>query len=203
MSNSTQYENIDEHRLDSDYLYRFQYLAKGINFTAKDVEVIQSHREFLTKSIVTGVSDVLTSALKYSPTRKILLSRIEGYTYTEEFTSDIDELTLESEVIVARIKMYCRAMVYIICGKWDEDHVLDLAKQNGKGWGNPNVPIDPIHDLTSLGIMLNRLYSDIMDNESIPRDELKQLTLALNKIGIIHADITNYAEINKNNVCYL
>jgi hypothetical protein len=193
-SKPTVAEFIDEERIDTDYRYRYRYLSKAINFTSQDVEIIQRHKEFIAESVTIGVREIVETTLKFSPTRKLHLARIEHFKYKKEFVSDPDELTMESEQVVARIELYTKFLKYAYCGIWDDFHAESLVSVCAKGWGNKSVPVASIYDTISLSNMLLRIQTNFLENETIPKDEQKRLLLAFHKIGMLYADIVSYAE---------
>lgn len=72
-------QQIDEHQLESDSVYRFQYLSEFIGFTSDDATAIQSVAMFLGPMIPELVDRTYQKLLSYDATARHFLPRQAGY----------------------------------------------------------------------------------------------------------------------------
>jgi hypothetical protein len=174
-------EVIDEHKLDTDSLYRLKYVSNFIGFDESDVQVLRENIDLLVDSAELVYTTVMTSVLKYDVTKKFLLARFHGY--DGPLVNDLDEVTIDSDIVVARINRYRQHVLQIKAATWNEEFVMAVIKNvgNGSAWGNEQLDIDPVHNHCTGAIMRDE-YTKVVLTSDLDADTKIRLVLALSKI---------------------
>src|SRR5215510_11796474 len=111
-------KRIDERRLETDTLYRFEYLSEFVGFNGDDIAVIHGaavHLEPLVPVLVDAVYDKLFS---YDATKRHFVPRQSGY--AGPVPESIESLTQEHEMIQFRKSHLTRYLVSLVTRPYDD-----------------------------------------------------------------------------------
>jgi hypothetical protein len=180
---------VDEERLDREVHYRFQFVAQFVNFGTDDIAVIHQHKDFLITQIPEMVTQVQRKLLSFDSSRKLLMGRIEGY--TGELESDPYEIDMNSQVVLARHKIFSQVFTDFLLSKFDEDFMnKKLSKVLVKKWGNRYVDITVTHN-SACYVGCQLIMQELVLKSDIRIEEKHKLLIAVNKALSIYAHLTD------------
>jgi hypothetical protein len=168
-------ENIDEERLEVDLKYRYEYITKFVGFGANDISILQEHKEFLTEIIPKVVYAVTEKRMLFDVTKKLLLGRIYGY--KGELQTDIDEMDMNSEIIVARLAGFTRVVTTLLSAPWDEVFVTKvLPVILVWRWGNKLIEVALVHNNVSFSLLQDQFFEHIMSSNLEKKSKFSEIS---------------------------
>jgi hypothetical protein len=143
----------------------------------------------LANVIENAVFQVFTKVLEDDSSKKVLMSRFHGY--DGPLVTDIDEMNIESEIIVHRMRRYREGLISIFKGSWSDDFVCTLALLFKKGWGNEVDDSHDIHNSTFSQNLRNELTRIILvsNEDNMHYEEQIKLVLTISKVISVLTDL--------------
>jgi hypothetical protein len=178
---------VDEDKLDTDAAYRSKYFAKCTDFSTNEIQFLQQHASDLFPLIESSVATAFDRALNDDSAKRFLMSRIPGY--EGPIVSDIDELSMHSPIMIARVKMFSGGLYRIFCSSWDDNFIRTLAERQkrGQNWGNESTDTHPIYNECFQYNLRTELTKCVLECSSL-NDRIR-LVLAINKVLSILYDM--------------
>ncbi|KAF9897861.1 hypothetical protein BX616_004859 [Lobosporangium transversale] len=120
-------EHIERSQLYNDPVYRFQYVAKFMDFGQEDIDAIKGAAE-LIKPLVPAVVDAVYRKLhQFDITWSVMAKRHEGYVPKDaKVIEDVAELTENAEQIKFRKDMLSRYFAKLLENPYDEKMIKYL-----------------------------------------------------------------------------
>jgi hypothetical protein len=184
-------KHINEHRLQKDLGYRFQYLAEFMDFTPEDVQAIHALAPQLAPLVDGLVDAVYVKLFGYDATKRHFVPRQTGY--EGPAPASLEALTLDHEQIKFRKSHLATYLKRLVTGEYDAKMVnyLDFV---GKihtpraGSKELNVPLVQMNAL--MGFVADALLATIL---SLPVDANTQQrsVRAFNKLLWLQNDLIN------------
>lgn len=182
-------KHIDEQRLETDVVYRFNYLREFIEFTDEDIETILSARPVLAPCVNDLVNAVYEKLFGFDATKRHFLKRQFGY--EGPTPSSIEDLRLNHEMIGFRKEHLAGYLTRLINGPYDANLItyLDFT-------GNMHTPAIGCVDLAVPLVQMNALLGFLADAISkaifgfaITEDTKAKMVRAFNKLLWIQNDL--------------
>ncbi|KAK9696828.1 hypothetical protein K7432_012265 [Basidiobolus ranarum] len=176
-------EHIDRNLVHTDPVYRFQYVAKFVDFTDKDVEAIKSVAELLAPLGSVLVDAVYDKLHKFDITWQSMAKRHEGF--SGEVVEDVNSLAVDSSQIKFRKDMLTRYIGRLLTNPYDERMIkyLDwVAKIHTDIPGKKSkINVEYIHISALLGFVESTLIWAI-STLKLEREHELSVILAFNKV---------------------
>ncbi|KAG0363133.1 Protoglobin-domain-containing protein [Gamsiella multidivaricata] len=113
-------EHIDRAQLYKDPVYRFQYVAKFMDFGDEDVAAIKGAAELIKPLVPTVVNAVYKKLHTFDITWDVMAKRHEGFTPTKSVIENSSELDENAEQIKFRKDMLSRYFAKLLENPYDE-----------------------------------------------------------------------------------
>ncbi|ORY02018.1 hypothetical protein K493DRAFT_312201 [Basidiobolus meristosporus CBS 931.73] len=176
-------EHVDRELLHTDPIYRFQYVAKFVDFSDKDVEAIKSVAEQLAPLGSVLVDAVYDKLHKFDVTWASMAKRHEGY--SGQVVENVDDLGVDSSQIKYRKDMLTRYIGRLLTNPYDERMIkyLDwVAKIHTDIPGKQSkINVEYIHISALLGFVESTLIWAI-STLKLEREHELRVILAFNKV---------------------
>lgn len=182
-------KHIDEAKLETDLLYRFQYLTEFIGVTEDDLQAIHSAAGAIAPLVSTLVDAVYDQLFKYDCTKRHFVPRQDGY--DGEIPESIETLTLDHEMIQFRKQHLGRYLEALVTRPYDEKMVqyLDMVGKIHTPKAGSKELIVPLVQMNALmGFVSNALVSTLLGLNLDRETEVKTLA-AFNKLLWIQNDL--------------
>ena len=186
-----QIEQIDEPRLESDVLYRFDYLARFIGFCQDDIAAIGAAAPLLDPLVPALVDAVYDKLFSYDATKRHFVPRQSGY--DGELPDSIESLSQEHEMIQFRKQHLGRYLRALVTRPYNEKMVQYLNRVGEihtprAGSAELDVPLVQMNAL--MGFVADALTKTILDLQ-LDRETEVQTLRAFNKLLWIQNDLIN------------
>lgn len=181
-------KQVDEAKLETDTLYRFQYLAEFIGFNEDDICAIADSKSFLAPKIAGLVDAVYRKLFGYDATKRHFVPMHSGYTGPS--VSGISELTLDHPAVKFRQEKLARYLAHLVTGQYDSSMIayLDIVgKIHTEKAGAPNIVIPLVHMHALLGFVADVLNATILDAD-LPAEAKARTVRAFSKLLWIQND---------------
>lgn len=162
-------QQIDEQKLESDAVYRFQYLADFIGFTSADASAVQSVAMFLGPMIPELVDRTYHRLLAYDATARHFLPRQSGF--EGAVPADLASLSATHPQIQFRKEHLARYLGTLLGRTCDAKLVpyLDMVgKIHTPGAGSKDIDV-PLVQMNALMGFLSDVLLDVL--MQLPLDE--------------------------------
>lgn len=184
-------KHIDEHRLESDLGYRFEYLTEFMGFTAEDIATIHGGAALLAPLVPALVDAVYARLIAYDATWRHFVPRQDGYTGT--IPTDLTALTMEHPQLQFRKQHLARYLEKLVTAPYDGKLVqyLDfVGKMHTPKAGNPaiNVPLVQMNAL--MGFVADAVNATILGS-ALPTDAKTRAVRAFSKLLWLQNDLIN------------
>jgi len=184
-------KHINEHRLEKDLGYRFQYLTEFMGFTPEDVQTIHAVAAHLAPLVDGLVDAVYVKLFGYDATKRHFVPRQTGY--EGPAPTSLEALTLDHEQIKFRKSHLANYLKRLVTGEYDAKMVnyLDFV---GKihtpkaGSQELNVPLVQMNAL--LGFVSDALLATILGLD-LPAEQTATTLRAFNKLLWLQNDLIN------------
>ncbi|KAF9349485.1 hypothetical protein BGX34_001769 [Mortierella sp. NVP85] len=113
-------EHIDRAQLYKDPVYRFQYVAKFMDFGEDDIAAIKAAAPLIKPLVPTVVNAVYTKLNQFDITWDTMAKRHEGFTPSGAVVEDVSKLTQDAEQIKFRKDMLSRYFARLLENPYDE-----------------------------------------------------------------------------------
>src|SRR5579871_974290 len=104
-------EHIDQHRLNTDLRYRFDYLSKFLNFTLDDIALLNAFAPIIFPRIPVIADTIYRKLFSFDLTKHYFITHNQGF---ENFSAkETTNLTLESAPMAFRkdmLSMYLKGL---------------------------------------------------------------------------------------------
>ncbi|CAF0772150.1 unnamed protein product [Adineta ricciae] len=183
-------EHIDGNRLQLDLRYRFDYLAKFLNFTSDDIAMLNTFAPIVFPLIPVLSDTVYRKLFSFDITKQYFLIRNEGF---EGFMPRKQcPITLDSAQMAFRKDMLSVYLKRILTqGDWNDaflQYLSQVGKMHTNQAGSGAINVDYIHVNTLLAY-LEHLLIDVLCNADTTDDKTKRgILMAINKFFWIQND---------------
>ncbi|KAF9301543.1 hypothetical protein BGZ74_006585 [Mortierella antarctica] len=184
-------EHIERSQLYTDPVYRFQYVAKFMDFGDEDVDAIKGAAE-LIKPLVPVVVDAVYSKLhKFDITWDTMAKRHEGYVPKEKVVESSIELKEDAEQIKFRKDMLSKYFARLLENPYDERMIKYLEYVARIHTDTPTkkskINVDLIHINALLGYVETVLIGGVK-SLNLDRDTEYKAIVAFGKLLWIQND---------------
>lgn len=184
-------KTIDEAKLESDPVYRYEYLAEFIGFTADDAKAIHGLAGKLAGKVPALVEQTYQRLLSYDATARHFLPRQHGY--EGPTPPDLATLDLNSAQIQFRKEHLMRYLMQLLGRAYDGKMVsyLDMVgKMHTTAAGNPSIVVPLVQMNALLGLLSDVLTTAILDL-NLPAEAAARALRAFHKVLWIQNDFIN------------
>jgi len=182
---------IDEARLESDPVYRYEYLADFIGFTADDVKAIHSLAGKLAARVPALVERTYERLLSYDATARHFVPRQHGY--DGPAPESLAALNADHAQIRFRKEHLTRYLMQLLGRAYDGKMVsyLDMVgKIHTTLAGNPSIIVPLVQMNALMGLLADVLTSAILELNLAP-DVTARALRAFQKVLWIQNDFVN------------
>jgi hypothetical protein len=183
-------EHIDNHLVNSDLRYRFDYLSKFLHFTSDDIAMLNAFAPILSPQAPVIADTAYRKLFSFDITKQYFLIHHEGFGGFIPTTHG--SLTLESAQIVFRKDMLSRYLKRVLTQTDWNDTFLQYLSQIGrmhttKG-GSPLIHVDYIHINALFGYLQHLLFDVLWNAENLDEKTRHAMIVAVNKFFCIQND---------------
>jgi len=180
---------VDENLLETDTLYRYQYVAAFLEFGADDIAAIHAAAIHLGPAVPSLVDAVYEKLFSCDATKRHFVSRQNGF--DGAIPENIESLQLDHPMIVFRKQHLGRYLTRLVTGAYDATMVeyLDaVGRIHTPQAGNSrlNVPLVQMNAL--LGFVASAITSAIVSFD-LSRDDQLRTIVAFGKLLWIQNDL--------------
>ncbi|KAL9655264.1 hypothetical protein ABK040_009038 [Willaertia magna] len=188
---SNNIEHIDEHQLESEILYRFNYVTKFMGFGDEDVKAILESKDLVAPAVPIIVDAVYEKLFTFDITKKFFMKRNAGF---EGKLDNFDELNNKnSEQIKFRKDMLSRYLVKLVTADYSDPNFVKYLDWVGKihteKAGSKSINVDYIHVNALMGyvsdVVINYIETQLKDDG----DKRIRTVRAFNKLFWIQNDL--------------
>lgn len=188
---STILRNINEEQLESDLVYRFEYLTEFMGFSSADIETIHGAAELLAPLVPSLVDAVYDKLFEYDATKRHFVPRQSGY--EGEVPDTLDALDLDHEQIQFRKQHLSNYLVKLVTAPYDVNMVqyLDLVgKIHTPGQGSPQINVPLVQMNALMGFVADAFNATIF-SLGLPTEQTEQAIRAFSKLLWLQNDLIN------------
>lgn len=188
---STILRNINEEQLESDLVYRFEYLTEFMGFSSADIETIHGAAELLAPLVPSLVDAVYDKLFEYDATKRHFVPRQSGY--EGEVPDTLDALDLDHEQIQFRKQHLSNYLVKLVTAPYDVNMVqyLDLVgKIHTPGQGSPQINVPLVQMNALMGFVADAFNATIF-SLGLPTEQTQQAIRAFSKLLWLQNDLIN------------
>lgn len=159
-------KHIDEARLESDLVYRYQYLAEFMGFGEEDIEIIHAAADLLAPLVPSLVDAVYAKLYSQDATWRHFAPRQHGY--DGEVPENLEALTPDHPQIQFRKAHLARYLERLVTKPYDEKMVqyLDMVgKIHTKKAGNPDIFIPGVQMNALMGFVGDAFNATILGSD--------------------------------------
>ncbi|KAI9307017.1 Protoglobin-domain-containing protein [Cunninghamella echinulata] len=182
-----EYINVD--KLYSDGKYRFDYVAKFVDFGEEDIKVIQQVADQLRPLAPSVVNAVYEKLFTFDVTKTFFLSKNEGF--EGEVPPTLEELTLDHPQIKFRKDFLGKYLNKLLSGPYDDRFLRYLDWVAKIHTDTPDkkskINVDYIHVNALMGYVESILINGLL-SLNLDRDTETKALLAFNKLLWIQND---------------
>jgi hypothetical protein len=181
-------KKIDEARLESDTVYRFEFMAEFGGVTADDLQAIQDSATVLGPVVGQLVDAVYEKLFGYDCTKRHFVKAAAAYTGKPE--SAIDDFTLQNEYIAFRKEHLTSYVVRLVSGGYDAkfiQYIDSVGKIHTDKAGNPAVVIPLVQMNALMTFVADAVISTLFALVKEPA-ALKRYVTAWNKLLWVQND---------------
>lgn len=184
-------KQIDERRLESDLNYRFGYLKDFIGFDEDDVQAVHDSAAHLAPLVPALVDAVYEKLFTYDATKRHFVPRQTGY--EGELPANIDDLTVDHEMIEFRKRHLGRYLAALVTKPYDEALVsyLDrVGKIHTPEAGSRELDVPLVQMNALMGFVADQLLATIL-GLNLERETERRTIRALGKLLWLQNDLIN------------
>lgn len=184
-------KTIDEARLESDTVYRYEHLCEFIGFGPEDVRAIHGLAGKLAPKIPALVERTYERLLSYDATARHFLPRQHGCDGLAP--SNLAALDLQQSQIQFRREHLQRYLFTLLGRAYDGkmSAYLDMVgKMHTSAAGNPAIVV-PLVQMNALMGLLSDLLTDTVASLGLPADQTLRAIRAFQKVLWVQNDLIN------------
>jgi len=181
-------QTIDEGKLETDPLYRFEYLAEFIGFGSDDAATIQAFAPHLGPRIAELVEKTYTKLLDYDVTARHFVPKQHGF--EGDVPKNLAELDDDHPQVKFRKDHLNRYFMQLIGRSYDAKMVqyLDMVgKIHTPGAGNKQINVPLVQMNALIGLLSDTLMEAIFESP-LDTEKLIKTQRAFNKLMWIQND---------------
>jgi hypothetical protein len=155
-------KRIDEARLETDVVYRFDYVSGFIGFSQEDIDAIHAAARLLSPLLPDLVDAVYDQLFAYDCTKRHFVPRQSGY--EGEVPESLDTLSIDHDMIQFRKQHLWWYLSSLITKPYDDKmvHALDFVGQiHTSKAGNHELDVPLVQMNSLMGFVSNALISTI------------------------------------------
>jgi len=182
---------IDEHRLESDLQYRFEYLCEFMGFGVADIDSILGSASLLAPVVPSLVDAIYIKLFSYDATKRHFVPRQSGY--TGEVPLDLENLPLDHPQIKFRKQHLTNYLVKLVTGPFDANMVVYLdavGKIHTPGLGSKSINVPLVQMNALMGFVADALNCTILQLNLSPATQSTAIR-AFSKLLWIQNDLIN------------
>ncbi len=182
---------IDEPRLESDLLYRFQYLSEFMHFIPEDIQAIHDAAPLLAPKVPALVNAVYEQLHEYDATWRHFLPTHPAD--KDSLMKALENLDANHEIIKNRKEHLSRYLVTLVTKPYDGKMLIYLdmvGKIHTSRAGNPKTTIPLIQMNALMGFVSDALLCTIL-SLNLERHKETATVRAFNKLLWIQNDLIN------------
>ncbi|KAI8073827.1 Protoglobin-domain-containing protein [Gongronella butleri] len=182
-------EHIDNAKLYQDDAYRFEYVAKFVDFGEHDIKAIESVADKIRPLVPVVVDAVYDKLFKFDVTKKFFVPKNEGF--DGQAPASLEELTLDHPQIKFRKDFLSRYLHKLLNGPYDARMIrylswvakihIDTPEKKSK------INVDYVHINALMGFVETTLVGGIM-SLNLDRETEGAALSAFNKLLWIQND---------------
>ncbi len=182
-------KSINEAALESDLLYRFQYITEFMGFGEADIAAILGAKPLLAPLVPGLVDAVYDKLFSYSATWRHFVPVQSGYTGTSP--KGVEDLTPDHPMIKFRKEKLSRYLARLVTGPYDSNMVTYLdfvGKIHTDRAGSPQIIVPLIQMNALMGFVSDALTATIL-SFNLPPATANTTLRAFNKLLWIQNDL--------------
>ncbi|CAF3061021.1 unnamed protein product [Rotaria socialis] len=193
-------EHIDGKRLHEDLRYRFEYIAKFINFTSDDVKALNAFATTALPLVPVIVDAVYRKLFQFDITKEFFVLRNDGF---DGRLKKDEVLTLDSAQMAYRRDMLSDYLKRLLLQhEWADDflqYLSRIGRLHGSKTGQGSINVDYIHMNATLCYVETLLIDSVWHTENLDNKAKKEILIAINKAFRIQNDLLllHYLESSK------
>ncbi|KAJ3330002.1 hypothetical protein HDU76_006692 [Blyttiomyces sp. JEL0837] len=190
---TAQISHIDRTKLYKDTLYRFNYVAKFVDFGEDDIKALKGAAPLIGPLVPAIVDAVYQRLFSFDITKETFLAR--GENFHGHVASNLDELTTENEQIKFRKNFLGKYLVKLVTAEYDEKFIKYLEWVGRIHTDTPEkkskINVEYIHVNALFGWLHGFLASAIDQHPELQSDPVRRAKLlsALSKLLWIQNDL--------------
>lgn len=183
-------EHIERRLLNTNLRYRFDYIAKFLNFTEGDITALNNFEKIAHAQIPALVDAIYQKLFEYDITKNYFMKH--SFNTKGVKPADENQFTLDSEQMLLRIDSI-RKYLYRILRQhvWNDaflQYLSNVGKIHTNLVGARSINVDYIHMNAMLGYLQHTFIEIILNSEEIDESTKKTTLMALNKLFWIQND---------------
>ncbi|HYG77550.1 MAG TPA: protoglobin family protein [Planctomycetota bacterium] len=182
-------KHIDEAKLESDLIYRFQYLTEFMGFGEKDIQVIVGAKALLAPVVPALVDAVYDKLFSFDATKRHFVPVQSGYTGAAPVS--INDLSHTHPMIQFRKDKLTRYLVRLVSGPYDANMVkyLDFVGEiHTAKAGKPDIVVPLVQMNALMGFVADAVIATISSFD-IPAEDKTKALRAYSKLLWIQNDL--------------
>ncbi|CAF3191742.1 unnamed protein product [Rotaria socialis] len=182
--------HVEKRLLNTNIRYRFDYIAKFLNFTADDIALLNNFEKIAHPHIQTLVEVIYQKLFEYDITKEYFIK--QNFIFKGVKTTDNNQLTLQSDQMLFRVESIRKYLARILRQHiWNDaflQYLSTIGKKHTNLAGVHSIDIDYIHINAMLGYLQHTFIEIILSSEELDDTTKKTTLLAINKLFWIQND---------------
>jgi hypothetical protein len=182
-------QHIDEAKLETDLMYRFQYLCEFIGLDKDDISIIHKYGPALGQLVPHVVQAVYNKLFSYDCTKRHFVVRNAGF--AGQTASSLEDLTLTHDQIKFRMDILSKYLVKVFTADVDAKLInyLDyVGKIHTTKSGSKSIQV-PLVQMNVLWGWISDILVDLLFTLNLEPEESKKLIRAVNKLTWVQNDL--------------
>ncbi len=182
-------KEIDDARLETDLVYRFEYLCDFIGFGEEDIAAIHATAPVLAPMVPALVDAVYDKLAGYTSTWRHFVGRGEGF--EGEVATDVASLTMDHEQIAFRKNHLARYLEALVTRPYDEKMVkyLDMVGRKHTGQAGASALHIPLIQMNALLGWVADVFNATLLGTDLPTETKVKTLRAFSKLLWIQNDL--------------
>ncbi|MEW6304163.1 MAG: protoglobin family protein [Verrucomicrobiota bacterium] len=184
-------KHIDEPLLETDTLYRFNYVSEFMGFSEDDIKVIHSAAPLLAPLVPSLVDAVYNKLIQYDATWRHFVPRQAGY--EGDIPVRLEDLTMDHPQIQFRKQHLAHYLAKLVTAPYDKKMVnyLDfVGKMHTPAAGNKDINVPLVQMNALMGFVADAVNATILGMD-LPADTKAAAIRAFSKLLWIQNDLIN------------
>lgn len=184
-------KQINEQQLETDLMYRIDYMGEFIGFNQQDIDAIHASAEHLAPLVPSLVDAVYEKLFSYDCTKRHFLPRQSGY--DGEIPADLDSLTVDHPMIAFRKSHLANYLKKLVTSPYDAgmmQYLDNVGKMHTAKMGSKDLDIPLVQMNVLMGFVSDALIATIL-GLGLDRDTEVATLRAFNKLLWLQNDLIN------------